>query len=124
MYKGLYKSIKKHVIKTVVIDELFLHKLVIKYHNIHIIHALTTDASSHTKKQKITKKEKIKIVLINIGINLNKNHKNIIKIVILNQLTAIICVVQELLKSCDKSFGIFSLAHIKIQESRTDSSLG
>jgi hypothetical protein len=64
------------------------------------------------------------MVLRKTGINLNKYHKNIIKIVILNQLTATICVVQELLKSSLNSFGIFSLAQIKIQERKIPSSSG
>jgi hypothetical protein len=44
--------------------------------------------------------------------------------VILNQLTATICVIQELLKSSFNSFGIFSLAQINIPERKIPSSSG
>ena len=72
----------------------------------------------------MVKNERIKIVLGNKGINLRKNHRNIIKIVILNQLTATRWVVQELLKLSLKLFGIFSLAHINIQDRNIASSFG
>lgn len=89
MKNGLYKSIKKQEIKTKLIEILFLQEILIMYHNIHIIQALTTDASKPTNKQKTIKNQIINILLITIGKNLNKNHKKIMRIVILNQLTAI-----------------------------------
>ena len=107
-----------------VIELLFLQEIITKYHKIHIIHALTTDASSHTNKQKITKNETIVIVLNIIGINFKKNHRKIINMVILNQLTATRWVVQELLKLSLKFFGIFSLAQIRIHDKNIASSLG
>lgn len=107
-----------------VIELFFLHDNITKYHNTHIIHALITEASSHTNKQKINKNEIITIVLNIIGINLRKNHKKIISMVILNQLTATRCVVHELLKLSFRFFGIFSLAQISIQAKNVASSFG
>ncbi len=120
----MYKIIKNEVKSNIVNEFLLLHEIVIKYHRTHIIHALTTDASSHTNIQKIIKKEIIIIVLKMTGTNLRKNHMNIIKIVILNQLTAIRWVVQELLKLLFNSLGIFSLAQIKIHDRKIASSFG
>lgn len=107
-----------------VIELFFLQDMITKYHNIHIIQALITEASSHTNKQKTTKNEIIAIVLNTIGINLIKNHRKIINIVILNQLTAIRWVVHESLKLSFRLLCIFSLAQIRIQAKNIASSLG
>lgn len=104
----------------------FLQICKIKYHINHIIAALTTGADGQTSitNKKIAKIiKKICIFLGKIFIKKEKN-KIKIKIVMLNQETAIKCVNQELLKFCFKSFGKSSLAQSKIQPKKIASFSG
>ena len=100
----------------------FLHEIRTKYQMIHIIAALITGALYQTKIVN-------KIIIVEISTNLigagnifTKYPKNIIKMVILNQETAMKCVSQELLKLSLKVFGRFSLAQTRIHHRKIASS--
>ena len=86
--------------------------------------ALKTATLSQTIKVKNITNKVIKKNLIYIGINLKRNHKKTIIMVMLNQLTAIKCVSQELLKLDIILSEIFSLVHIRIQARNAHSSFG
>lgn len=102
----------------------FLQICKIKYHINHIIAALITGADGQTS---ITNKKIAKIIkkiCTFFGKIFIKKEKNKIKIVILNQETAIKCVNQELLKFCFNSLGKSSLAQSKIQPKKIASFSG